>query len=88
MENAVSLAEAKERLEDLVAQAAAGETVRIEVPGQGAVTLTKAEPLQTTPFSRKLLLGQWKGIVHIPAKQLFEPLSEEELAWLSGETSL
>jgi antitoxin (DNA-binding transcriptional repressor) of toxin-antitoxin stability system len=86
MDDAVTLIEAKEHFEDLVARAAAGQVVRIEVPGQGAVQLTKVTPA-TERTSRPLIMGQWRGLAHIPDEQLFAPLSEDELTWLSGETS-
>jgi antitoxin (DNA-binding transcriptional repressor) of toxin-antitoxin stability system len=86
MDDAVTLAEAKEHLEVFVARAAAGQVVRIEVPGQGAVQLTKAATATDRP-SRPLLMGQWRGLANIPVEQLFEPLSDEELTWLSGESS-
>jgi len=83
----VTIAHAKEHLEELIEKAARGEVVRIVDPKGVAVRLTtdaKSEGDARKP--RRPVLGQWKGRLKVP-ERLFEPLSEEELAWLSGENS-
>jgi antitoxin (DNA-binding transcriptional repressor) of toxin-antitoxin stability system len=81
----VSLPYAKEHLEDLVARAIQGEDVVITDAKLGTVKIVATErEAKTYP---KRVPGLWKGKISIPDEKLFEPLSEEELAWLSGETS-
>lgn len=80
----VDLAHAKVHLEDLVARAAKGETVYIRDPKIGIVKVVAAETQETTRPKR--VPGQWKDTFVVPAR-LFEPLSDDELAWLSGEAS-
>lgn len=82
MDTSLSLSEARDRLEEIVARAASGETVRIVDPKLGAVRLV-AEPAQQRP---KRVGGQWKGMIQIPSR-LMEPLTDDELRWLSGEDS-
>jgi antitoxin (DNA-binding transcriptional repressor) of toxin-antitoxin stability system len=78
---------AREHLDELVGKAARGEEVMIEVPGQGTFRLQQlAEAPADKPQRRRPILGQWKGRLTVP-ERLFEPLTEEELAWLSGEQS-
>jgi antitoxin (DNA-binding transcriptional repressor) of toxin-antitoxin stability system len=82
----VSLTHAKEHLEELVERAAKGEDIRISDPKVGTVRLqpvTAATDKGKRPDRRP---GRWKGRFTVP-EQLFEPLTEEELAWLSGERS-
>jgi antitoxin (DNA-binding transcriptional repressor) of toxin-antitoxin stability system len=83
----VDLRYAKEHLEELVARAARGEDVRIVDPNIGAVRLTPdaASEGDARKPSRPVL-GQWKGVLTVP-ERLFDPLSEDDLAWLSGEQS-
>ena len=80
----VSLADAKEMLEELVARAARGEDVRISDPVSGTVRLQPVAPGDAVLPERRP--GRWKGRFTVPAR-LFEPLSEDELAWLTGECS-
>ena len=77
----VTIAQAKERLEDLITRAARGEDVVIHDSNIGSVRL---QPLEAKPVERKP--GRWKGRFTVPDR-LFEPLGEEELRWLSGEDS-
>ncbi len=82
----VTVAEAKEKLEDLISRAAHGEDVRITDSRFGTVRLlpVPAHPdLEQLPERRP---GRWKGRLTVPAR-LFEPLTEAELKWLSGEAS-
>ena len=81
----VSLAHAKEHLEELIALAADGQDVRISDPRLGTVRLIAVENAsgQERPLRQP---GRWKGKLQVP-ERLFEPLSDDELAWLSGETS-
>jgi antitoxin (DNA-binding transcriptional repressor) of toxin-antitoxin stability system len=80
MDETLTLSEAKEQLEEVVARAARGETVRIVHPQLGAVKVVA----DTMPKRPKRVIGQWKGRIEVPAR-LMEPLSEDELRWLSGE---
>jgi prevent-host-death family protein len=79
----VTLAHAKEHLEELVARAASGEEVSITDPVRGTFRL---QPVASTTQPMRPIFGQWKGRLTVPAR-LFEPLTEEELAWMSGEQS-
>ena len=84
----VTLDHAKDHLEELIERAARGEDIRISDPKLGTV---KLEPVAGTadqegkprPERRP---GRWKGRFTVP-ERLFEPLTDEELAWLSGERS-
>lgn len=87
MEN-IPLSEAKNRLDELIERAARGEDVRIADPKHGTVRLQPvAQPPDAIepPFPPRIA-GQWKGRFKVP-ERLFEPLTEEELSWLSGEQS-
>ena len=75
---------AKEHLEELLDRAAKGEDVSIEAPQLGTFALSPRSPMRKS--RTRPILGQWKDRLIVPAR-LFEPLSEDELAWLSGETS-
>jgi len=77
----VTIAHAKEHLEDLVARAARGEDVRIAQPGVATVRLTVVESA-VQPERRP---GRWKGRLNIPDEKLLEPMSEEELKLWYGE---
>ena len=78
----VSLAHAKEHLEDLVARAARGEDVRIVDPAIGTVKLTVAndDPVLVRKPRR---LGLLEGRMKAPAC-LLEPMTAEELADWNG----
>lgn len=92
----VTLAEAKEHLEELVERAARGEDVRIAVPKGGSVRLMPvSEPdvaaprvIDTmppfVPLKEPRKLGQLKGKMRIPAR-LMEPMTEEELSDWYGD---
>ena len=82
----VSISEAKEHLEDLIARAARGEDVRISVPHHGTARLV-VDPAEVTKRRPERIPGRWTGRIHIPEDCLLEPLSDEELTWLSGEAS-
>jgi antitoxin (DNA-binding transcriptional repressor) of toxin-antitoxin stability system len=82
----VSLAHAKDHLEDLIVRASRGEDVRISDPAIGTVRLlpvvnnrdaTKAGQPVRRP-------GRLKGKLTVPAK-LLDPMSEEELKLWYGE---
>jgi antitoxin (DNA-binding transcriptional repressor) of toxin-antitoxin stability system len=79
----VDLAHAKDHLEELIARAANGEDVSITDPVRGTFRLQPVKPPTTPP---RPIFGQWKGRLTVPAR-LFEPLTEEELSWMSGEQS-
>jgi prevent-host-death family protein len=78
----VTIADAKEHLEDLLARAARGEDVSITDPVRGTFRLQQIKPARR----QAPILGQWAGKPTVPAR-LFEPLTEDELAWMSGELS-
>jgi antitoxin (DNA-binding transcriptional repressor) of toxin-antitoxin stability system len=83
----VSLTHAKDHLEELIERAAKGEDIRISDPKLGTVKLLPvsagARDEKPRPERRP---GRWKGRLTVP-ERLFEPLTDEELAWLSGERS-
>lgn len=78
----VTVAYAKEHLEELIERVRRGEDVRITDSNQGTVHLS-AEPRR----GGKVRLGQWRKLPEIPEERLLAPLEDSELAWLSGETS-
>ena len=79
----VSLAHAKEHLEELVARAARGEDVSIVDQIVGKVKLTLAGNGATR--SRKpRRLGLLEGKMKVPAR-LLEPMTEEELSDWYGD---
>ena len=82
----VSLSHAKEHLEDLIARAAHGEDVRISDPRLGTVRLQPVAAAAEGKARPERRPGRWKGKLTVP-ERLFEPLTDEELAWLSGEQS-
>ena len=85
----VTLAHAKEHLEELIERAARGDNVRIVDPKLGSVRLISEVPAaadREQPYPPRIA-GQWKHIAEIPDERLFAPLSEDELAWMSGEQS-
>ena len=86
----VTVAHAKEHLEDLIERAARGEEVRISDPKAGTVRLAPLRapgvlaPCVTdtmdpfVPLAHKRVAGRLKGKYQVPAR-LMEPMSEEEL---------
>jgi len=83
----VSLTHAKDHLEELIERAAKGEDIRISDPKLGTVRLqpvSGATGDEQRPPDRRP--GRWKGRFTVP-ERLFEPLTDEELAWLAGERS-
>lgn len=88
----VTLAHAKEHLEDLIARARQGEVVTIADDKLGPVRLV-AEPFSYDPTARRLIdtmppfvplkadrkLGRLKGILPTPPDDFFAPLTKEEL---------
>ena len=81
----VTLAHAKEHLEDLIACAARGEEVRIIDPTKRAWLIVPAGVHDSTPAP--VIFGQWQHLKEIAEDRLLAPLLDEELAWLSGENS-
>lgn len=87
----VTLAEAKERLEDLVARAQRGEDVRIVDPKVGKVRLTVVrepdllaprvtdtmEPF--VPLKEPRVPGRLAGKIPPPPDGFFDPMTDEEL---------
>ena len=84
----VSLTHAKDHLGELIERAAKGEDIRISDPKLGTVRLLPVNNSlpRGEDLSHLRKPGRWKGRFTVPAR-LFEPLTEEELAWLSGERS-
>jgi len=80
----VSVAHAKERLEELVARAARGEDVSIVDPKVGKVKLTLVGN-GATRLRKPRRLGLLEGKMKVPAR-LLEPMTREELAeWYGRE---
>ena len=80
----VSIAQAKEHLEELVARAARGEDVSIVDPKVGKVKLTLASDGTARPRKSRRL-GLLEGKMKVPAR-LLEPMTQEELAdWYGNE---
>ena len=77
---------ASEHLPELIERAARGETVTITDGTHGAFQLYPVSEAVAGTARKRPIPGQWKGRLTEPAR-LMEPLSEEELAWLSGENS-
>ena len=82
----VTLAQAKATLEDLMARATRGEDVCISDARLGTVKLIAINRMGSGKDAdvRIRRPGRWNGKFTVPAR-LFEPLNDEELAWLSGE---
>ena len=81
----VTLAHAKDHLEELFERASKGEDVRISDPKLGTI---KLQPVVGSigPYPAPVF-GLMAGKAHLTLEQALEPLTEDELAWLSGETS-
>lgn len=77
---------ASEHLDELTERAKRGEEVSIGVPGQGMFRIQHVGASDAPDTPRRPVPGQWKGRLTIP-ERLFEPLSDIELEWLSGENS-
>jgi antitoxin (DNA-binding transcriptional repressor) of toxin-antitoxin stability system len=95
----VTLAEAKEHLDDLLQRAARGEDVRIADPKFGTVKLqpvinvpdvTAPRVTDTmppfVPLKKKRVPGRLAGVMQVPAR-LMEPMSAEELRDWYGDDS-
>ena len=82
----VDLRHAKEHLEELIARAARGEEITIAHPTLGAVRLQPVQDTDKHGEPPMRVPGRWKDRFTVPAR-LFEPLTDDELAWLSGEQS-
>ena len=74
----VTLAEAKEHLEELIVRAAQGEDVRIFDPKVGAFQLTPI-PASNAATGAQRIPGRWKDRLPEPPSSFFDPLPEEEL---------
>jgi antitoxin (DNA-binding transcriptional repressor) of toxin-antitoxin stability system len=93
----ISLPDAKEHLEELLARAVRGEDVRITDPKVGTVKLTAVNPnfaaaIRATdlmepfvPLAHKRVPGRLVGIVPPPPDDFFDPLPDEELKHWYGE---
>ena len=83
----VSLTHAKDHLEELIERAAKGEDIRISDPKLGTVKLQPVSGAARADRPRpERRPGRWKGRLTVP-ERLLEPLTDEEMAWLSGERS-
>lgn len=83
----VSLAQAKDHLEELIARAARGEDVRITDPEHGSVRLLPVPDTRASANEERRVVrspGRLKGKLTVPAR-LFEPISDEELKLWYGE---
>ena len=81
----VTLAYAKEHLEELLIRVAQGEEIAISVPRVGTVQLA-ARSTGARDFPPRMY-GQWRHLADISDERLLEPLTNDELSWLSGELS-
>ena len=81
----VSIIEAKERLEDLIARAARGEDVRIADPRHGTARLI-VEAIATEPRPKRIP-GRWKGKLGRLPDDFFAPMNENELKYWYGDGS-
>ena len=80
----VTLAHAKEHLEELFERAANGEDVLIRDPKLGTM---KLQPVRLVgPYATRIS-GLMKGKARLTLEQALQPLTDDDLAWLSGETS-
>jgi antitoxin (DNA-binding transcriptional repressor) of toxin-antitoxin stability system len=80
----VSVAHAKEHLEELVARAARGEDVGIVDPKVGKAKLTLADN-GLARLRKPRRLGLLEGKMTVPAR-LLEPMTQEEVAdWYGNE---
>jgi antitoxin (DNA-binding transcriptional repressor) of toxin-antitoxin stability system len=80
----VSIAHAKDHLEDLVARAANGEEVVIRDPKLGTVRLQALHGEAPTERKVKRVAGHLAGKMKVP-EGLFDPLPEDELKRWTGE---
>jgi antitoxin (DNA-binding transcriptional repressor) of toxin-antitoxin stability system len=74
----VTIAHAKEHLEELLARATRGEEVHIVDPKVGTVKLTPADGTRAVSSTRRMP-GRWKDRIPEPPPGLFDPMTEEEL---------
>lgn len=82
----VTIAHAKEHLEELVARAAQGEEVHIVDPKLGAVKLTPIAGGAEATTSARRIPGRWKDRIPEPPPGFFDPMTEEELKdWYGDE---
>jgi antitoxin (DNA-binding transcriptional repressor) of toxin-antitoxin stability system len=95
----ISLIDAKDHLEELMARAARGEDVRITDPKLGTVKLLRVprEPDLTAPrvtdtmepfvpLQGKRTLGHLRGVIQVPSR-LMEPMDEQELRDWYGDNA-
>ncbi len=81
----VTLAYAKEHLEELLISMSAGVELAIAVPDVGTVHLSARA--SKAPVYAPRVAGQWSHLPTISEERLLAPLTDEELGWLSGEHS-
>ncbi len=80
----VNLTDARERLDELVKRAAAGEEIIISDAVAGEVRLLPISGVVHLSEGKRIP-GRWKGRIHIPDDALLAPLTDEELSWMTGE---
>ena len=83
----VSLAYARDHLDELLQRAARGEDVRITDPSVGTVRLqaVTAAPATETKPKRRRRLGHLAGKIPPPPADFFDPMSEEKLKLWYGD---
>lgn len=81
----VSIAHAKEHLEELIERARRGEDVRIADDKGVEVRLLPAEPPAHDRPVRRRRLGMLEGKIPPPPADFFDPMSEEELKQWYGD---
>ena len=85
----VDIKYAKEHLEQLLDRAAKGEDVLIVDPQAGSFRLTPQQNGRSgrTALFPKRQIGLYSHMAEISEDRLLAPLTDDELAWLSGEQS-
>ena len=78
----VSITQAKEHLEELLARAAGGEDVRITDPKLGTI---KLQVLDTAPKRKVKRVAGHLAATHKVPEGLFDPLPDDELKRWTGE---
>ena len=82
----LSIIEAKEKLDQLIALVAKGEHVTIAAPGGGTVRLLFEPSMSATGRKKRRQAGRFKGLLKVP-ENLLEPMSNEELRHWYGDDS-
>ena len=83
----ITLAHAKDHLEELFELASLGEDVRISDPKLRTVRLLAVEVTGIDGLFPAPVFGLLEGKAELTLEQALAPLTDDELAWLSGVTS-